>query len=159
MPAFRDRPSRALYMRDYRRRKREAREAASREAAPVTRAPLADPVGALAAWARETLIVPPGHPLAGEPMALPPFAEDFLRLCCKLGEGAMRDQGASCSPYDSALARRSCSHAMASVRAHGQRSKARSTIRASPTMPPWRANIPAWPLRSARITSKPLIVA
>ena len=85
--------------------------------------------------------------------------DDLKRLCCKLGEGAMRDQGASCSPYDSALARRSCSHAMASVRAHGPRSKARSTIRASPTMPPWRANIPAWPLRSARITSKPLIVA
>ena len=83
----------------------------------------------------------------------------YFGLCCKLGEGAMRNQGASCSPYDSALARRSCSHAMASVRAHGQRSKARSTIRASPTMPPWRANIPAWPLRSARITSKPLIVA
>ena len=94
--------------------------------------------------------------------ALPPAvyaSRRALRLCCKLGEGAMRDQGASCSPYDSALARRSCSHAMASVRAHGQRSKARSTIRASPTMPPWRANIPAWPLRSARITSKPLIVA
>ena len=85
--------------------------------------------------------------------------EQIARLCCKLGEGAMRDQGASCSPYDSALARRSCSHAMASVRAHGPRPKARSTIRASPTMPPWRANIPAWPLRSARITSKPLIVA
>ena len=60
----------------------------------------------------------------------------LARLCCKLGEGAMRDQGASCSPYDSALARRSCSHAMASVRAHGPRPKARSTIRASPTMPP-----------------------
>ena len=87
------------------------------------------------------------------------FLEHFARLCCKLGEGAMRDQGASCSPYDSALARRSCSHAMASVRAHGPRPKARSTIRASPTMPPWRANIPAWPLRSARITSKPMIVA
>ena len=85
--------------------------------------------------------------------------EQFAGLCCKLGEGAMRNQGASCSPYDSALARRSCSHAMASVRAHGPRAKARSTIRASPTMPPWRANIPAWPLRSARITSKPLIVA
>ena len=83
----------------------------------------------------------------------------FHGLCCKLGEGAMRDQGASCSPYDSALARRSCSNAIASVRAHGPRAKARSTIRASPTMPPWRANIPAWPLRSARITSKPLIVA
>ena len=26
-------------------------------------------------------------------------------------------------------------------------------------MPPWRAKIPAWSLRSARITSKPLIVA
>ena len=39
---------------------------------------------------------------------------------------------------------------MASVRAHGPRPKALSTIRASPTMPPWRANIPAWPLRSAR---------
>ena len=86
-------------------------------------------------------------------------AEILDGLCCKLGEGAMRDQGASFSPYDSALARRSCSHAMASVRAHGPRAKARSTIRASPTMPPWRANIPAWPLRSARITSKPLIVA
>ena len=87
------------------------------------------------------------------------FVIPTVWLCCKLGEGAMRDQGASCSPYDSALARRSCSHAMASVRAHGPRPKARSTIRASPTMPPWRANIPAWPLRSARITSKPLIVA
>ena len=36
-------------------------------------------MGALATWARETLIVPPGHPLAGQPMALPDFAEDFLR--------------------------------------------------------------------------------
>ena len=94
---------------------------------------------------------------AGERRPVSP--RPISRLCCKLGEGAMRDQGASCSPYDSALARRSCSHAMASVRAHGPRPKARSTIRASPTMPPWRANIPAWPLRSARITSKPLIVA
>ena len=99
----------------------------------------------------------PGFELAGYERS---FLDAFSgRLCCKLGEGAMRDQGASCSPYDSALARRSCSHAMASVRAHGPRPKARSTIRASPTMPPWRANIPAWPLRSARITSKPLIVA
>ena len=66
---------------------------------------------------------------------------------------------ASCSPHDSALARRSCSNATASVRAHGPRPKARSTIRASPTMQPWKLKIPAWPLRSARITSKPLIVA
>ena len=47
------------------------------------------------------------------------------------------------SPHDSALARWSCSSAMASVRAHGPRPKARSTILASPTMPPWRANSPS----------------
>ena len=125
-----------------------AGEAAAREAARRIREARFRAV----AVERDTLHRPPN----------PPFATATLQLaglCCKLGEGAMRDQGASCSPYDSALARRSCSHAMASVRAHGPRSKARSTIRASPTMPPWRANIPAWPLRSARITSKPLIVA
>ena len=33
----------------------------------------ADPVGALTAWASTTLIVPPGHPRAGEPMTLPDF--------------------------------------------------------------------------------------
>ena len=65
----------------------------------------------------------------------------------------------TCSTYVSALARRSCSNVMASVRTHGPTPKARSMILASPTMPPWMANIRAWPLRSARITSKPLIVA
>ena len=38
----------------------------------------ADPVGALAAWARKTLIVPAGHPLSGQPMALPTFAVNWL---------------------------------------------------------------------------------
>ena len=38
-----------------------------------------DPIGALSAWSKETLIVPPGHPLAGKPMTLPGFAADFLR--------------------------------------------------------------------------------
>ena len=41
-------------------------------------APVADPVGELARWAAATLVVPPGHPLSGQPMALPDFAEDFL---------------------------------------------------------------------------------
>ena len=43
--------------------------------------PLTDPAGmvaALADWCNETLIVPFGHPLAGQPMALPPFIADFL---------------------------------------------------------------------------------
>ena len=51
------------------------------------------------------------------------------------------------------------SDAMASVRAHGPRPKARSTMLVSPTMPPSRLKNRAWPLRNARMTSKPLIVA
>ena len=49
----------------------------------------ADPVGELAAWAASTLKVPPGHPLAGQPMALPDFAEDFLRAGWGAHESAM----------------------------------------------------------------------
>ena len=54
------------------------------------------------------------------------------RLCCK------PDVGVSllCLRHVCALARRSCSHAMASVRTHGPTPKARSTIRASPTCRP-----------------------
>ena len=40
----------------------------------------ADPVGALAEWSRTTLIVPPGHPLAGGPMELAEYAVGWLRL-------------------------------------------------------------------------------
>ena len=38
-----------------------------------------DPVSALAEWCADTLIVPSGHPLAGQPMALPWYIRDFLR--------------------------------------------------------------------------------
>ena len=38
----------------------------------------ADPVGVLAEWSRNTLIVPPGHARSGEPMALPDFAVKWL---------------------------------------------------------------------------------
>ena len=44
--------------------------------------PLTEPdamVDALAAWCSEYLIVPPGHPLAGGVMELPPFIDAFLR--------------------------------------------------------------------------------
>ena len=64
-----------------------------------------------------------------------------------------------CSPHVSALAKWSCSQTMAPGRAHGPIPKARSPILASPMMPSCRAKTRAWPLRSARITSKPLIVA
>ena len=38
-----------------------------------------DPAGALAAWAAERLVIPPGHPNAGAPLVLPDFAVGFLR--------------------------------------------------------------------------------
>ncbi|MCY4666112.1 MAG: terminase large subunit, partial [Acidimicrobiaceae bacterium] len=38
-----------------------------------------DPAGALAEWSAERLVVPPGHPLAGEPMMLPDYGVEFIR--------------------------------------------------------------------------------
>ena len=78
-----------------RKRAQRAREKAAREhqldfAAPAVDviAP-ADPVGALATWAAETLIVPPGHPHAGEPMVLPDFAVAWLRASWTSHESAL----------------------------------------------------------------------
>ena len=95
MPKKRGRPR--LY-KDAAARKRaqRAREAASRAhqldaAAPVVAVvdDHADPVGVLATWAAETLIVPPGHPLAGRPMVLPPFAVAWLRESWDAHESAL----------------------------------------------------------------------
>ena len=67
----------AQRMREYRERKRLA-------AAPVpvpvpVPVPAGDPIDALAAWSERVLVVPPGHPLAGDQMVLPGFAVSFLR--------------------------------------------------------------------------------
>ena len=64
-----------------RQRTYRARQKAKRNSAVVAvPAPApADPIGALAKWSRETLRVPPGHPLAGQPLALPDYGEAFLR--------------------------------------------------------------------------------
>ena len=48
-----------------------------------------DPVGELAAWSRDVLKVPPGHPMAGRSMALPDFAVDFLRAGWTAHESAL----------------------------------------------------------------------
>ena len=45
----------------------------------------ADPAGAVAAWARSRLKVPPGHALAGEAMELPDYATDFFREALAAG--------------------------------------------------------------------------
>ena len=66
-----------------RQRRRRARVKAERETAAIIQFPpspiLEDPVSELAEWAAQTLKVPAGHPLSGQPMALPAFAVDFLR--------------------------------------------------------------------------------
>ena len=93
-------------MRNYRRSKKAEREASA--AAPALPFALPDdPVGALASWAAKTLIVPAGHPLAGQPMALPDFAEAFLR------EGWGAHESALC------IARKNAKSAIAAVLALG----------------------------------------
>ena len=78
-----------------RKRAQRAREAASRAhqlggAAPTVAAvDHNDPVAVLADWAAETLIVPPGHPLAGQPMVLPDFAVAWLRAAWDAHESAL----------------------------------------------------------------------
>ena len=78
-----------------RKRAQRAREKAAREhqldfsAPAVAAVDHADPVGALASWAAETLRVPPGHPRAGQPMALPPFAVAWLRASWDAHESAL----------------------------------------------------------------------
>ena len=64
-----------------RQRRYRARQRAKRDAPAVAvPAPVpADPIGALAQWSRETLRVPPGHPLAGQPLRLPAYGEAYLR--------------------------------------------------------------------------------
>ena len=69
-----DRKRHREYMRDWRRKRRTEKALTAPDSVNH-----ADPVGALVEWSRETLIVPPGHPLAGQPMELPAFAADFLR--------------------------------------------------------------------------------
>ena len=63
-----------------RERQRRYRANKKKQAAPVASPPV-EPVDAdrLAEWSRSTLRVPPGHPLAGQPLELPLYGVDFLR--------------------------------------------------------------------------------
>ena len=78
-----------------RKRAQRARESAARSHQLDARPPVvavvdhADPVGALSAWAASTLIVPAGHHRAGEPMALPDFAVEWLRASWDAHESAL----------------------------------------------------------------------
>ena len=86
---YRDPAAQRLAARERKRRQR-AREREAKRAAKVLSFPVpADPVGELVRWSRDVLRVPPGHPLAGKPMELPPFAADFLRAGWGAQESAM----------------------------------------------------------------------
>ena len=61
--------------RRYRVRQRELRAV---EDSVVLPAVLDDPASALAGWSAERLVVPPGHPLVGEPMTLPDYGVSFI---------------------------------------------------------------------------------
>ena len=80
---FADKAKQRAAERDSKRRARERDKAQAREdlAAKLANAPPwpDDPAGAVAEWAATRLVVPPGHPDAGQPMSLPPHAVGFLR--------------------------------------------------------------------------------
>ena len=61
-------------VRRYRKRQRIAKKLG-----PAALELTGDPADVLAAWSASTLVVPAGHPNAGEPMPLPDYGVDFLR--------------------------------------------------------------------------------
>ena len=85
---YRDPAARRLANREAQARRR-ARLKQQAVTASVLALDVADPVGELAAWARSSLVVPAGHPLAGKPMALPDYAESFLRAGWGAHESAL----------------------------------------------------------------------
>ena len=83
---YKDPHARRMYQRRYHAdRRREARK----QGQPPTSVDVADPVAALAEWASMQLVVPPGHPAAGQPMKLPEYAENFLRMSWGSHESAL----------------------------------------------------------------------
>ena len=88
---YADSQARKLSTRDrsrrYRARKRAEREGLA--AATPSVVILDDPVAELATWSRERLKVPPGHPLAGQPMELPEYAVSWLRAGWNSPESAL----------------------------------------------------------------------
>jgi acetyl esterase/lipase len=71
-------------------RRHRVRKKAQRAAAQVVAFPVPDdPIGALVNWSRSTLRVPPGHPLAGQPLSLPDYGEAFLRDALRARESLL----------------------------------------------------------------------
>ena len=79
-PPYADPTAERLAARDRQRRRRARLAAADRGPAPPPELePDAELAALVAAWSCGVLVVPPGHPLAGQPMELPEFGVRFLR--------------------------------------------------------------------------------
>ena len=87
--AYKDPTAKRLAARERQRRFRERQREAKRSATVLSFPVPADPVGELVSWSRDVLKVPPGHPRAGEPMALPEFAVEFIRAGWGAHESAL----------------------------------------------------------------------
>ena len=83
---FKDAAARRRYQNERNHRRVPGVGAPAPSPPPVTPR---DPASALAEWAKKKLKVPPGHPLAGQPMVLPPFGVDFLRDALTHSESAL----------------------------------------------------------------------
>ena len=74
-------------MREYRRRKKaEAKPKLQLVAIPED---AREQVRVLADWAKAHLIIPAGHPLAGQPMTIPDFGQDFLKDALSVRESLL----------------------------------------------------------------------
>ena len=81
---YRDKNAERLAARERQRRRRVRLKAEK----PVCPAPPPAPAQdrqapTVADWSRERLVVPPGHPLAGQPMVLPDYGVEFIRDALK----------------------------------------------------------------------------
>ena len=92
MTPYKDPAARRLASRRSSRRYRERKRAEAKAGelgARTLEIPVADPVSTLVEWSRDVLRVPPGHPRAGDPLELPPFAVAFLRDAWGAHEAAL----------------------------------------------------------------------
>ena len=72
--------ARKAYLREYQRKRRVAAKQAKEKARTVVIPEAPDnPIAALAAWSEQTLRVPVGHPLSGQPLRVPDYGLLFLQ--------------------------------------------------------------------------------
>ena len=84
---YADPSAKRIYQRQLMRERRAAAKLARTASEPVDWPD--DPAGAVAAWSRDVLRVPAGHPRAGEPMELPDYGVRFLRDALTHDESAL----------------------------------------------------------------------